>query len=58
MLFAVATPMHMMAPMKEGTLNVVPVMNNIHRMPVIAPGRAVRMMKGSSHDWKLTVISK
>ena len=49
-LLAVATPMHIMAPISEGTLSVVPVTNSIHRMPAIAPGSAVRMMNGSSHD--------
>ena len=39
MLLAVATPMHMMEPIKEGTLSVVPVRNSIHRMPAIAPGQ-------------------
>ena len=39
MLLAVATPMHMMAPISDGTLSVVPVTNNIHRMPAIAPGQ-------------------
>ena len=58
MLLAVATPMHMMAPISDGTLSVVPVTNSIHRMPAIAPGRAVRMMNGSSQDWKFTVISR
>ena len=33
---------------------MVPVTNSIHRMPAIAPGSAVRMMNGSSHDWKFT----
>ncbi len=50
MLFAVATPMHIMAPISDGTLSVVPVRKSIHRMPAIAPGRAIRMMNGSSHD--------
>ena len=58
MLLAVATPMHMIAPISEGTLSVVPVTNSIHRMPAIAPGSAVRMMNGSSQDWKFTVISR
>ena len=58
MLLAVATPMHMMAPISDGTLSVVPVTNSIHRMPAIAPGSAVRMMNGSSHDWKFTAISR
>ncbi len=50
MLLAVATPMHMMAPVKAGTLIVVCVTNNIQTMPAIATGSAVTMMKGSSHD--------
>ena len=28
------------------------------QMPASAPGRAVRMMNGSSHDWKFTTIRK
>ena len=39
MLLAVATPMHMIAPNREGTLNVVCVTNNIQRMPAKAPGK-------------------
>ena len=39
MLLAVATPMHMMAPVKAGTLRVVPVRNNIQTMPASAPGK-------------------
>ena len=58
MLFDVATPMHMIAPISAGTLIVVCVRNSIHRMPASAPGSAVRMMNGSSHDWKFTTISK
>ena len=57
-LLAVATPMHMIAPISDGTLSVVPVRNSIHRMPAMAPGRAVRMMNGSTQDWKFTVISR
>ena len=58
MLFAVATPMHMTAPVNAGTLNVVWVRNSIHRMPASAPGNAVIMMNGSSQDWKFTTISR
>ena len=58
MLFAVATPMHMIAPIIEGTLNVVCVRNSIQQMPASAPGRAVMMMNGSSHDWKFTTINR
>jgi len=47
MLFAVATPMHMMAPVSAGTLSVVPVINNIQAMPATAAGSAVMMMKAA-----------
>ena len=50
MLLAVATPMHMIAPISAGTLTVVWVKNSIQSMPASAPGNAVRMMNGSSHD--------
>src|SRR6266850_639314 len=58
MLFDVATPIAMMHPISAGTLMVVPVTNSAHRMPARAPGSAIRMMSGSSHDWKLTTIRK
>ena len=58
MLFAVATPMHIIAPVSAGTLIVVPVMNSSHTMPASAAGSAEMMMKGSSHDWKFTTISR
>ena len=58
MLFAVATPMHMIAPVSAGTLSVVCVTNSIQTMPASAPGSAVMMMNGSSHDWKFTTISR
>ena len=58
MEFAVATPMHMMAPISAGTLRVVPVRNRNSTMPASAAGSAVMMMKGSSQDWKLTTISR
>src|ERR1019366_9257037 len=57
MLLAVATPTHMMEPVKAGTLNVVRVKNRKRIMPQSAAGSAVMMMNGSSHDWKLTTIS-
>ena len=38
-LFAVATPMHMMAPVSAGTLTVVWVRNSIHTMPASAAGK-------------------
>ena len=56
-LFAVATPMHMMAPVRAGTLTVVWVKNSIHTMPAKAAGRAVMMINGSSIDWKFTTMS-
>ena len=56
MLLAVATPMHMIEPISEGTLKVVWVTNSIHTIPANAPGSAIRMMNGSSHDWKLTAM--
>ena len=46
MLFAVATPMHMIEPISEGTLKVVWVTNSIHTIPANAPGSAIRMMNG------------
>jgi hypothetical protein len=58
MELAVATPMVMMAPVSAGTLSVVPVMNSIHAMPASAAGSAVMMMAASSHDWKVTTISR
>ena len=57
MLLAVATPMHMMAPIKAGTLSVVWVRKRNSTIPASAAGSAVMMMKGSSHDWKLTTMS-
>ena len=58
MLFAVATPMHMIAPVSAGTDSVVPVTNSIQTMPASAAGSAVMMTNGSSHDWKFTTISR
>ena len=58
MLFAVATPMHMIAPINAGTLSVVFVMKSIQTIPASAAGNAEIMMNGSSHDWKFTTISR
>ena len=58
MLFDVATPMLMMAPMSAGTESVVPVAKSIQTIPAMAPGRAMRMISGSSQDWKLTTMSR
>ena len=57
-LFAVAIPMHMMAPVSAGTESVVPVKNSSQTMPARAPGKPVMMMNGSSQDWKLTTITR
>ena len=58
MLLEVATPMHMIAPIKAGTLTVVWVMYSIHAIPATAPGKAVKMMNGSTQLWKLTTIRR
>ena len=58
MLFAVATPMHMMAPISAGTLRVVCVKKRNSTIPASAAGSAVMMMNGSTQDWKFTTISR
>lgn len=50
MEFAVAVPMHMIAPVNAGTESVVSVRNKLQTMPASAPGSAETMMKGSSQD--------
>ena len=50
MLLAVATPMVMMAPVRAGTLKVVPLKNSIQQMPASAAGNAVMIMKASVQD--------
>ena len=57
-LLAVATPMHMIAPVSAGTDKVVPVTNSVQMMPASAPGSAMRITNGSSHDWKFTTMSR
>ena len=57
-LLAVATPMHMMAPVSAGTDSVVCVANSIQTMPASAAGSAVMITKGSDQDWKFTTISR
>ena len=57
-LLAVATPMHMIAPVSAGTDSVVCVANSIQTMPASAAGSAVMMTNGSVHDWKLITIRK
>jgi len=54
----VATPTHMIAPISAGIEMFVWVTSSIQSTPAIAPGSAIRMMSGSSHDWKLTAISR
>ena len=49
-LFAVATPIHMMEPVSAGTLNVVCVTKRNHVIPANAAGNAEIIMNGSSHD--------
>src|ERR1700682_2948479 len=58
MLLAVATPMHMIAPVSAGTESVVLVANSIQTMPASAVGSATTITNGSSQDWKLTTISR
>ena len=58
MVFAVAVPMHMIAPVRAGTESVVCVRNRLQAIPPSAAGSAVMMMKGSSQDWKLTTITR
>ena len=58
MVFAVAVPMHMIAPVSAGTDSVVCVRNRIQAIPPKAAGSAVMMMNGSSQDWKLTTITR
>ena len=58
MLFAVATPIHMIVPISAGTLNLVCVMKRNHAIPAKAAGKAEIMMKGSSQDWKFTTIRR
>jgi hypothetical protein len=48
MLFAVATPMHMIVPIRAGTPNVVGVISRNHAIPARAAGNAEIMMNGSS----------
>ncbi len=57
-LFAVATPMHMIAPVRAGTDSVVCVANSIQTMPASAAGSAVMITNGSLHDWKFTTINR
>src|SRR5262249_50797392 len=58
MLFAVATPIIIIAPVSDGTLSVVPVMKSIHAMPASAAGSAAITMAASSQDWKFTTMRR
>ena len=58
MLLAVATPMHMIAPVSAGTLIVVCERKSSQTIPAMAAGSAEMMMNGSSHDWKFTTIKR
>jgi hypothetical protein len=57
-LFAVATPIHIIAPISAGTLKVVPVIKSIQTIPASAQGNAVMMINGSVQDWKFTTIKR
>ncbi len=48
MEFAEATPTAMIAPISDGTLNVVPVANSSRMMPLPAPGSARMTASGST----------
>ena len=58
MLFEVAIPTAMIAPMNDSTFSVVPVPASIQRTPMSAPGTATRMMNGSRNDWKSTTSNR
>jgi len=47
---AVATPMHITAPVSDGTLNVVRVKRRNQQIPASAPA-TLRIYERSSHDW-------
>ena len=47
---ATPTPTAMIAPISDSTLIVVPVSTSIQSTPASAPGTAIMMMNGSSHD--------
>jgi len=50
--------MHMMAPVRAGTLRRVPVRKRNQTMPAKAAGSAAMMRNGSSQDWKLTTMRR
>ncbi len=58
MELAVATPMHMIAPVSAGTERVVPVANSIQAIPAKAAGRAEMITSGSVQLWKLMTTSR
>src|SRR6266849_4637020 len=55
---ATPTPTAMIAPIIDSTLIVVPVSTSIQSTPASAPGIAIMMMNGSSHDWKFATINR
>jgi len=55
---AVATPMHMIAPVSAGTDSGVWVANSIQTIPASAAGSAETMTAGSTQLWKFTTISR
>ena len=58
MLLEVATPTHMMEPIRAGTLKVVCVANRNQRIPASPAGKAEMIIRGSSQDWKFTTIRR
>jgi len=56
--FAVATPMAMMAPMKDWTLSVVPVIQSAVATPAITAGTVDTTARASQTDWKLAASSR
>ena len=51
MEFAEATPTAMMAPIRDGTFSVVPVMNSMVTMPQKVAGSARSTTNGSPKFW-------
>src|SRR5215475_964197 len=49
MEFAEATPTAMIAPIREGTFNVVPVTNNMARMPQKVAGSIIHALDLTDH---------
>jgi hypothetical protein len=49
---ATATPMAMIAPMKDCTFNVLPVTNKLNATPAITAGIVPITMSATVNDWK------